>query len=505
VVNTIAVDRSRLIWRLIGICTIANAGGAAFVFAYLVGIAPSERSLHGPGPDAIAFAIFTVCAFSAEAWWSNVSWQRALGWLALDRKPSPEERDATLQLPLREAARSSVAWLVAAVFFGVFAVAVDGVGARGVRVAVTIVDGGLVSCAVLFLLFERALRPVFALALQGQTAHNVVSVGVRPRLLLTWALGSAVPLLGLAALPFAAAHATVHREIGGAVVALSIGGLVVGCLMTVVTARSVSDPLTELREAMARIGEGQLDVSVPVDDSGEVGLLQHGVNEMVSGLRERRRLADLFGRHVGNEVARLALAQGSGLNSEQRTATAMFVDLVGSTALAEALSPYEVVETLNAFFHAVTSEVGAEGGWVNKFQGDGALCIFGAPAIQPDHAARALRAARALHTRLGRLAEVHPGIDGAIGISSGSVVAGNVGTEERYEYTIIGGPVNEAARLTDVAKGRPGRVIASIASVQRAGDETAQWASLGSIALRGLSTPTDVYEPVATRQPTNRR
>jgi len=179
----------------------------------------------------------------------------------------------------------------------------------------------------------------------------------------------------------------------------------------------------------------------------------------------------------------------------------MFVDLVGSTALAEVLSPYQVVETLNAFFHAVTSAVGAEGGWVNKFQGDGALCIFGAPAAQPDHAARALRAARSLRTRMEELAVVHPGIDAAIGISSGTVVAGNVGTEQRYEYTIIGGPVNEAARLTDVAKGRRGRVIASSASLQRAGEEASHWSALGSVALRGQSAPTDIYEPVTVDQP----
>src|SRR5207244_12623245 len=143
---------------------------------------------------------------------------------------------------------------------------------------------------------------------------------------------------------------------------------------------------------------------------------------------------------------------GSGLNSEQRTATAMFVDLVGSTALAEVLSPSEVVETLNTFFDAVTAAVGAEGGWVNKFQGDGALCVFGAPAVQPDHAARALRAARRLHTELAEVGAAHPGLDAGIGVSSGQVVAGNVGTESRYEYTVLGGPVNEAARLSDVAK-----------------------------------------------------
>jgi adenylate cyclase len=495
------IDRRRLDLRLGAICTVANLAGVVFVYLYLVRLAPSESLRHGAAPDAIAFSAFAVCAFLLEAWWSQLSWNRALGWLSDQRTPSEDERDATLRLPMREAARTSVAWAVGAVFFAVFTVVIDGLGAGAIRVALTIVDGGLITCAVLFLLFERALRPVFAHALAGESPRKVISIGVRPRLLLTWALGSAVPLFGLVVLPYAAAHATVHRNISGAVVALSLLGLFVGSLMTVVSARSVADPLSELRDAIVKIGDGQLDVSVRVDDGGEVGLLQHGVNEMVAGLRERQRLADLFGRHVGPEVARLALEQGSGLTSEQRPATAMFVDLVGSTALAEVLSPYEVVETLNAFFHAVTEAVGAEGGWVNKFQGDGALCVFGAPAAQPDHAARALRAARSLRARLEQLSAVHPGIDGAIGISSGTIVAGNVGTEQRYEYTIIGGPVNEAARLTDLAKLRMGRVVASLSSVRRAGDEALHWTSVGSVGLRGQSAPTAIYELASVDQP----
>ncbi len=499
--DPIAVDRKRLDYRLGAICTAANLAGAVFVFVYLVRIAPSARARHGIEPDVIAFSSFAVCAFALEAWWSQVSWNRALGWLAEKRAPTAREQEATLRLPLREAARSSVAWAVGALFFALFAGFVDGVGGEAVRCGLTIVDGGLITCAVVFLLFERALRPAFAHALAGESPQSVVSIGVRPRLLLTWALGSAVPLFGLAALPYAAAHATVHRNIGGAVLALSLVGLLVGSLMTVVSARSVADPLAVLRDAMTRIGDGQLDVSVAVDDGGEVGLLQHGVNEMVAGLRERHRLADLFGRHVGPEVARLALEQGSGLASEQRSATAMFVDLVGSSALAEVLSPYEVVETLNAFFDAVTAAVGAEGGWVNKFQGDGALCVFGAPAEQPDHAARALRAARSLRGRLERLRIAHPGIDAAMGIASGTVVAGNVGTDQRYEYTIIGGPVNAAARLTDLAKSRAGRVVASATSIERAGDEAACWTSLGSVALRGHSSPTVIYEPMPVREP----
>lgn len=165
-----------------------------------------------------------------------------------------------------------------------------------------------------------------------------------------------------------------------------------------------------------------------------------------------------------------------------------FVDLIGSTALAEERSPSEVVEIVNRFFTSVVEAVADEGGWVDKFEGDGALCVFGAPAPQPDHAARALRAVLSL-TR--RLAEAD--IPAGVGVSSVEVVAGNVGTESRYQYTVIGRPVNEAARLTDLAKGRPTRLLAAAATVERAGGPG--WVDAGSVELRGVRDAVAVFEP----------
>ena len=127
-----------------------------------------------------------------------------------------------------------------------------------------------------------------------------------------------------------------------------------------------------------------------------------------------------------------------------------------------------------------------------KFEGDAALCIFGAPGEQPDHAARALRAARLLATRLRSQAGVHA----AVGLSSGEVVAGNVGTEHRYEYTVIGDPVNEAARLTDLAKQRPERLLASGSTVQIAGEpEASHWRLEDEVVLRGRAEPTRLAVP----------
>jgi adenylate cyclase len=236
-------------------------------------------------------------------------------------------------------------------------------------------------------------------------------------------------------------------------------------------------------------------VEVPVDDGAEVGLLQAGFNKMVSGLRERRQLQDLFGRYVGEDVARQAIERGVALGGERREVSALFVDLIGSTTLTQTQSPDDVVALLNRFFDVVVRAVAAEGGWVNKFEGDGALCVFGAPMNQDDHATRALRAARTIRRELLALNAAQIGLDAAIGVSSGSAVAGNVGAEQRYEYTVIGDPVNEAARLTDEAKHRLGRVLASEEAVARADGEARSWTVADELQLRGRVEPTLVYEP----------
>jgi adenylate cyclase len=246
---------------------------------------------------------------------------------------------------------------------------------------------------------------------------------------------------------------------------------------------------------MANVTAGDLDVSVDVVDASEVGLIQAGFNHMMMGLRERVRLRDLFGRHVGEDVARQALERGVELGGELREASAVFIDLVGSTALAATRSPTEVVIMLNDLFHVVVQAAEAEGGLVNKFEGDAALCIFGAPVTSPNHAAGALRAARALRHEIVELQKKHPELDAGIGVSTGTMLAGNVGAERRYEYTVIGDPVNEAARLTEQAKKREARVLASEAAVRASGDEAARWREVDVIELRGRSQPTRVFEP----------
>ena len=130
---------------------------------------------------------------------------------------------------------------------------------------------------------------------------------------------------------------------------------------------------------------------------------------------------------------------------------------------------------------------------VNKFEGDAALCVFGAPVPQDDHARRALACARRLRARLD---ELDGGLDAAIGVACGTVVAGNVGAEARFEYTVIGDPVNEAARLTELAKQHDQRLLASGDAVDCAGGaEAAHWLLDGEVTLRGRECPTRIAVP----------
>ena len=231
---------------------------------------------------------------------------------------------------------------------------------------------------------------------------------------------------------------------------------------------------------------------IDVYERSELGHLQTGFNRMVAGLRERDRLRDLFGRHVGEEVVRRAVEESESFSGGEREVAIVFVDLVGSTQLATTREPHEVAAVLNDFFRIVVDEVDARRGLINKFQGDAALAVFGAPLRTADPASAALATARALGAELPRLR-----VDFGIGVSAGPVFAGNIGAENRYEYTVVGDAVNEAARLADRAKDFDGRVLCSGVPLDRADAvERRCWSSCGSEVLRGRSQHTHISAPV---------
>jgi adenylate cyclase len=484
----VAVKR-RLRW----VAVLANTLGAIDVFLFLAFLVP----VSGGRPDDVS-RVIVVNAIAGTAYlaltlwlgirWANREFDPVVRWLRDERPATEADRKATLRVPLMTSRVSAVLWAGAALAFTALNFALPA-GIIAITF-VTLILGGLTTAAVSYLMSERIMRPVTARALADGPPSRPVAPGVRARLLTAWTLATGVPVLGVAAISVAQLAGSRPEAGTAAGASLFLAGLAlfVGLMTIALAARAIADPVAAVRDAFARVEEGDFDARVPVDDASEIGLLEAGFNHMAAGLKERERLRDLFGRHVGEDVARAALEHEVRLGGEEREIAALFVDLVGSTTLAARRPPTEVVEMLNRFFRAVVETVEARGGFVNKFEGDAALCVFGAPVASENPAADALAAARELSARLRR--EL-PEMDFGIGVSAGIAVAGNVGAEHRYEYTVIGDPVNEAARLCDLAKQRPERLLASEAAVERAGREEAAHWSLGEpIVLRGRDEAT---------------
>jgi adenylate cyclase len=496
--RTGAALADRVASRLKVLVPAANLLGVALVTVFLFFIVP----LPGRGPSAEAKHVMwgVIAAYVAIGWvWGEWRARRLYGvvrgWLEEGREPDETERRRTIRHPLEEAAEQLPIWGIGAIGFGAFEATYSVPGA--VLVALIVALGGLVAAAFTYLVVEQLMRPITARALESGVPPRPLLPGVATRMWLAWEFGTAVAIWGVIVVAIAylaGGHISGHR-LAVTVIFLSGVALTVGLAILLVTTRSVSEPVRTVQRAFARVEAGETDVSVPVDDGSEVGLLQAGFNRMITAVRERDRIRDLFGRHVGEEVARSALARGLELGGEVREAAVLFVDVIGSTSLAARRDPREVVATLNRFFGIVVEVVTLHGGWVNKFEGDAALCVFGAPSEHPDAAAAALAAGRELRRRLRAELE---GVEAAIGLSAGTVVAGNIGAKHRYEYTVIGDPVNEAARLTELAKSRPSRLLASEEIVRRAGaPEANRWTVGEPIVLRGRQAATRVAVPQA--------
>lgn len=262
----------------------------------------------------------------------------------------------------------------------------------------------------------------------------------------------------------------------------------------VIVAQIVASPVFRLVTATGEVASGKLNVQVPVTTRDEIGLLTERFNFMVGQLQQREHMRDLFGRMVSEEVRESVLKGKVALGGEVRTVSVLFADIRGFTTFSERLTPTEVVTFLNAFFSYVTGVVYEYGGFVNRFPGDAALAVFGAPVSlsAQESAQRAVQAALAMRRRLlefnaqraaSELAPVRIGI----GVNTGNVVTGNIGSEHRFEYTVIGDTVNTTERVSALNKEHPRHVLLITESTRDSlpAPEAYDLVDLGAIQVRG--------------------
>jgi adenylate cyclase len=488
----------------------ADIIGALLVLGFLrYGLPPEDRIELQDLPTinlaifagSVVFLFFVGFSISVRLLVPVFRWQRRDG-LLTDTDPAATElaRSRALRTPFYRTVINLATWLIGGVVFIVASWPVAKHAAPVVAVATAL--GAAATAIIGYLQSERVLRPVAVAALRGGLPENIRASGVIGRQMLAWALSTGVPLLAIVLAVVADKAEYLHgppEKLLNPILLLALLALGIGLASTLLVSMSIADPLRQLRWALGEVQRGNYNAHMQIYDASELGLLQAGFNAMVRDLSERQRLRDLFGRYVGEDVARRAIERGTELGGQERDVAVLFVDLVGSTQLASTRPPSEVVSLLNEFFRVVVDTVGRHGGFVNKFQGDAALAIFGAPIEHPDASGGALAAARELHDEL---LPVIGSAEFGIGVSAGRAIAGHIGAQARFEYTVIGDPVNEAARLTELAKLEDGHVLASAVAVSGALDaEALCWDVAEVVALRGRIAPTQLARPLNLAAP----
>lgn len=466
------------------------------VAALLVSVAYPVPSVFTDVPPWLTFIVapaYAVAALVFGSWWITTRTVNDLRWAAEGRTPTRADQRNVFFTPWRVAMAQLSLWVVGTVVFTIL----YGLFDTDFIPRILLVTGfsGVLVATSAYLTTEFALRPVAALALAAGPPPHRLAPGIMGRTMTVWMLGSGVPVIGigLSALISLALDNLTKTQLEVAILITSILTLVFGFMLMWILAWITATPVRVVRSALKRVEDGDLQASVVVFDGTELGELQRGFNSMVAGLRERERVRDLFGRHVGRDVAAAAEAQRPQLGGEERHVAVLFVDIVGSTQLVATLPPIEVVELLNRFFAVIVDEVNRHRGLLNKFEGDATLAVFGAPVTLDNPEDDALAAARIINQRLER--EV-PECPAGIGVAAGQVVAGNVGANERFEYTVIGAPVNEAARLSELAKSTQSRLLATASAVNGAGEqEQAHWVLGDSVILRGHDQPVQLAVP----------
>ena len=288
------------------------------------------------------------------------------------------------------------------------------------------------------------------------------------------------------------------RELALAILQATLAGGLVALVLGLLFARRITRPISALTSGVARVACGDLSQSLPVRSRDEIGQLTRAFNGMVEGLRQRDFIRATFGRYVSPEVVKTLLESPEGLRfgGEKRVVTILMSDLRGYTRFAEHGDPAHVMEVLNGYLARMTDIVVAHGGTINEFIGDAIFAVYGAPLAHADHAERAAATALAMQRAMDEINADHaarglPRFEMGIGLNTGEAVVGNIGSEQRAKYAVVGSAVNAAARVEGATVG--GQIFMT-ASTHEALATIAEVAPPLFIEMKGLSEPLALYE-----------
>jgi len=270
--------------------------------------------------------------------------------------------------------------------------------------------------------------------------------------------------------------------------------ILLSAMMAVFMGFRFSRPISNLVLATQEIGKGNYDHKVILARNDELGNLASAFNKMGDELWKNLQMQRSFGKYVGSEVLDMIMAnpETTWLKGRRNEASILFSDIRGFTAYSEEREPEVIVENLNAYFEIATQAILNHGGYIDKFIGDAVLAVFGVPVYHEDHVLRAVSAALEMQSALKKSSHMKSGLLHAVGVSinSGIVVSGNIGSQVKMEYTVIGDSVNLASRLNSLAG--PGEIIAS-SSIHEKLENIIQAEPLSPVKIKGKSEPVQSY------------
>jgi adenylate cyclase len=363
-------------------------------------------------------------------------------------------------------------------FFAIFAAALIAIGYSGI---------------LHYFAVEAGLRPVVvdinrALSPRLSTGHRTIP--------LHWKLMGALPMINV--ITGLVASALSGGSSGGT--GLGIDVLVATAVastialeLSILLARSIMRPIRDLEHGIEQVRRGNYGVAVPVTTADELGELSAAFNQMTVGLAERERIREAFGTYLDEEVAEYILSDQYAPEGFEAEVSLLFCDVRDFTAFASRSGAQEVVASINRLFETVVPIIAREGGHVDKFIGDGLLAVFGAPERHADHADRAVRAAIAIAREVNHGAEDL--LEVGVGVNSGRVVAGSIGGAGRLNFSVIGDPVNVAARVEAETRVTGDEVLITESTRELLG-QAFELESRGPRRLKGKGEPPELFAPV---------
>jgi class 3 adenylate cyclase len=384
-----------------------------------------------------------------------------------------------IQFPPFLALFTIVAWVFAGFIFGflepVFSQVFLGAEPREliecVRTffGITVV-GGTIAALIIYFAAENMWRKVIGKFFpEGDLSQikGAFRLSVKKRLIVVFLMISLFPLPLLAVTAYTKAQAMrtvdaiartqIMSSLLIEIIFITVICVGVSLLLSIFVSRSVSNPLRDLETAMKKVENGNLDVQVEMVSNDEIGSVSQGFNHMVRGLEESQSIKESFGKYVSQEIRDEILAGRVPLDGEMKRVTMLFSDLRNFTPLVEFTHPKQVVTIINQYFSEMTEAINQNRGLVLHFVGDAIVAVFGAPVSYDDHPDTAVAAALEMRRRTLLLNESlrKQGFDPlnhGIGIHTGAVLAGNIGSKERASYTLIGDAMNLTSRIEGLTK-----------------------------------------------------